>query len=93
MISSADDVNTIILSGRSDLCALGRVHLYNPNWTLHAAAEQDYDSDGDLWPDPWRAGRRKPQTGRDDGPKPRLELIRGEPTDGHRRWRPIKSQD
>ena len=40
-ISSYDDVNTIILSGRADLCALGRPHLYDPAWTLHAAAEQD----------------------------------------------------
>lgn len=88
VISSADDVNTIILSGRADLCALGRVHLYEPNWTLHAAVEQDYDLAGELWPDPWRAGRRKPQTGRTDGPKPRLELIRGDVPDGHLRWRP-----
>ncbi|MDN5858473.1 MAG: bifunctional salicylyl-CoA 5-hydroxylase/oxidoreductase, partial [Pseudonocardia sp.] len=76
VISSADDVNTIVLSGRADLCALGRAHLYDPNWTLHAALEQDYDGPGAAWPDPWRAGRRKPQTGRTDGPKPRLELIR-----------------
>ncbi len=76
VISSADDVNTIVLSGRADLCALGRVHLYEPNWTLHAAVEQDYDGPGVRWPMPWLPGRRKPQTGRSDGPKPRLELIR-----------------
>jgi len=23
------------------LCALGRTHLYDPQWTLHAAVEQD----------------------------------------------------
>ena len=40
---SHEDVNTIILSGRADLCALGRPHLYDPYWTLHAAAEQEYD--------------------------------------------------
>ena len=35
------------------------------------------------------AGRRKPQTGRSDGPKPRLELIRAQgASDGHQRWRP-----
>ena len=50
VISSADDVNTIVLSGRADLCALGRVHLYEPNWTLHAAVEQDYDGPGVRWP-------------------------------------------
>jgi hypothetical protein len=41
-ISSYDDVNTILLAGRADLCALGRPHLYDPYWTLHAAAEQEY---------------------------------------------------
>ncbi len=39
-ISSYDDVNTIVLAGRADLCALARPHLYDPHWTLHAAAEQ-----------------------------------------------------
>jgi anthraniloyl-CoA monooxygenase len=91
VISSADDVNTIILSGRADLCAVGRAHLYDPNWTLHAAVDQDYDGPGAVWPAPWRAGRRKPQTGRTDGPKPRLELIRRPPSDGHLRWRPARA--
>lgn len=75
VISSYDDVNSLLMAGRADLCALGRVHLYDPNWTLHAAVEQDYDGPGAAWPDPWRAGRRKPKTGRVDGPKPRLELV------------------
>jgi len=89
VISSYDDVNSILMAGRADLCALGRVHLYDPMWTLHAAVDQDYDGPGAIWPDPWRAGRRKPQTGRSDGPKPRLELIRsGEAGTSHRRWRP-----
>ncbi|MGH3470986.1 MAG: bifunctional salicylyl-CoA 5-hydroxylase/oxidoreductase [Nocardioidaceae bacterium] len=89
VISSYDDVNSIVLAGRADLCALGRVHLYDPNWTLHAAVEQDYDGPGARWPLPWRAGRRKPQTGRTDGPKPRLHLIReGEGGTRHRRWNP-----
>jgi anthraniloyl-CoA monooxygenase len=89
VISSYDDVNSILLAGRADLCALGRVHLYDPNWTLHAAIEQDYDGPGAVWPDPWLAGRRKPQTGRTDGPKPRLQLIReGTTTTRHARWRP-----
>jgi anthraniloyl-CoA monooxygenase len=89
VISSYDDVNSILMAGRADLCALGRVHLYDPMWTLHAAVEQDYDGPGAIWPDPWRAGRRKPQTGRSDGPKPRLELIRsGSRGTSHRRWKP-----
>ena len=41
-ISSYDDVNTIVLAGRADLCALARPHLYDPHWTLHAAADQGY---------------------------------------------------
>jgi anthraniloyl-CoA monooxygenase len=89
VISSYDDVNSIILAGRADLCALGRAHLYDPNWTLHAAAEQGYDGPAAAWPDPWRAGSRPPQTGRTDGPRPRLQLIReGDPGTRHARWRP-----
>ena len=63
-ISSADDVNSIILAGRADLCALARPHLYDPAWTLHAAAEQGYSGPGVTWPTPYRAGSRKPPTGR-----------------------------
>jgi anthraniloyl-CoA monooxygenase len=93
VISSYDDVNSIVLAGRADLCALGRAHLYDPNWTLHAAAEQDYAGPGVTWPDPWKAGRRKPLAGRTDGPKPRLQLIReGEPRTRHARWRPTPKE-
>ena len=78
-----------MLAGRTDLCAVGRAHLYNPNWTLHAAAEQEYVGPAAMWPDPWKAGSRRPQGGRTDGPKPRLELIRaGEGGTRHARWRP-----
>ncbi|WP_210576976.1 bifunctional salicylyl-CoA 5-hydroxylase/oxidoreductase [Streptomyces sp. GESEQ-4] len=73
-ISSWDDVNSLILAGRTDLCALARPHLYDPHWTLHAAAEQGYDGPGVVWPTPYRAGSRRPQTGRTDAPKPRLTL-------------------
>ncbi|WP_328447085.1 bifunctional salicylyl-CoA 5-hydroxylase/oxidoreductase [Streptomyces sp. NBC_00386] len=73
-ISSWDDVNSLILAGRTDLCALARPHLYDPNWTLHAAAEQGYEGPGADWPMPYRAGSRRPQTGRTDAPKPRLTL-------------------
>jgi anthraniloyl-CoA monooxygenase len=88
-ISSYDDVNSIILAGRADFCALGRAHLYDPQWTLHAAADQGYSGPAARWPDPLAAGSRRPQTGRTDGPRPRLELIRaGPPGTAHARWRP-----
>ncbi len=88
-ISSYDDVNSIILAGRADFCALGRAHLYDPQWTLHAAAEQGYAGPAARWPDPFAAGSRRPQTGRTDGPRPRLELVRAGPRGtAHARWRP-----
>jgi anthraniloyl-CoA monooxygenase len=86
-ISSYDDVNSIIVSGRADLVAVGRAHLYDPHWTLHAAADQGYA--GAEWPLPFAAGSRPPQTGRTDGPRPRLDLVRrGVEGTKHRRWRP-----
>jgi anthraniloyl-CoA monooxygenase len=88
-ISSYDDVNSIILAGRADLCALGRTHLHDPQWTLHAAAAQGYTGPGATWPAPYAAGSRPPQGGRTDGPRPRLDLIRrGVPGTAHARWRP-----
>jgi len=36
-ISSFMDVNTILASGRADLCCLARAHLWEPYWTRHAA--------------------------------------------------------
>jgi anthraniloyl-CoA monooxygenase len=88
-IASYDDVNSILLAGRADLVAVGRPHLYDPHWTLHAAAEQGYEGPGVTWPAPYRAGSRKPPTGRTDGPPPRLTLVR-HPAAGtrHARWRP-----
>ncbi|MGH3311604.1 MAG: FAD-dependent monooxygenase, partial [Streptomyces sp.] len=73
-ISSWDDVNSLLLAGRADLCALGRPHLYDPHWTLHAAADQGYEGPGAPWPQQYRAGSRPPPTGRTDAPKPRLAL-------------------
>lgn len=73
-ISSWDDVNSLLLAGRADLCALARPHLYDPHWTLHAAAEQGYQGQGAPWPLPYRAGSRTPPAGRTDAPKPRLTL-------------------
>jgi anthraniloyl-CoA monooxygenase len=91
VIASFDDVNSLLLAGRADLCALGRSHLYNPNWTLHAAADQGYVGDGANWPVPFRAGRRKPPTSRTEAVRPRLELVRtaSDAVENHHvRWRP-----
>ena len=71
-ISSWDDVNTIIAAGRADLCAIGRPHLYDPSWTAHAAAEQGVDMH---WPLPYTPGKSRPPAGRNEDPKPRLELV------------------
>jgi anthraniloyl-CoA monooxygenase len=92
-ISSYDDVNSILLAGRADLCALGRPHLYDPQWTLHAAAEQDYDGPAAEWPLPWQAGRRRPPTSRTDKVPPRLSILRDETDDAvHVRWRPRRTE-
>jgi anthraniloyl-CoA monooxygenase len=61
-ISSYDDVNTIILAGRADLCALARPHLWDPHWTLHAAADQGVAME---WIPQYRSGSRAPNTGKD----------------------------
>lgn len=92
-ISSFDDVNSILLAGRADLCAIGRTHLWNPHWTLHAAADQDYRGDhayAAAWPIQYRAGRRKPPTSRTDAIRPRLSLVREEASElpTHLRWTP-----
>jgi anthraniloyl-CoA monooxygenase len=93
-ISSYDDVNTILLAGRADVCALARPHLYDPHWTLHAAAEQEYQGPAAEWPDPWKAGRRRPPTSRTDKVPPRLSVLHdGGTQDVHQRWRPGREAD
>jgi anthraniloyl-CoA monooxygenase len=85
-ISSYDDVNTNIAAGRSDLCAIGRPHLYDPQWTLHAAADQGVKVP---WPTPYVGGSWKPPAGRAEDPKPRLELVpEAELINRPKRWRP-----
>jgi anthraniloyl-CoA monooxygenase len=87
-ISSYDDVNSIVLAGRADLCALARPHLYDPAWTLHAAADQDYEGEGVAWPIQYRTGSRRPQLGRRDlgtEPSPFEEPA---PEVKRERWRP-----
>ena len=93
-ISSYDDVNSILLAGRADLIALGRTHLYDPQWTLHAAAEQEYQGPGAQWIPQFHAGRRKPPSSRTDAVRPRLSLLRepdAEAATTHLRWTPASA--
>ena len=41
-ISSFEDVNGIIASGRADLCLMARAHLWDPYWTRHSAYALGY---------------------------------------------------
>jgi anthraniloyl-CoA monooxygenase len=57
-ITSGDQVNSIIASGRADLCAVARPHLSNPAWTLHEAAKLGvHNPSAAPWPKPYWAGR------------------------------------
>ena len=56
-ITTADQINTILLQGRADLVALARPHLTDPYFTLRSAAEYDYR--GQYWPPPYYAGRNQ----------------------------------
>ncbi|MFQ5554125.1 MAG: FAD-dependent monooxygenase [Acidimicrobiia bacterium] len=54
-VSSVDDVNTILLAGRADLCAIARGHLVDPYWTLNAAIDQQ--AAGHPWPRQYLSGK------------------------------------
>jgi anthraniloyl-CoA monooxygenase len=61
-ITSADQVNTIVASGRADLCALARPHLSDPSFTLRAAAEYaalGYAIEGASWPKQYLPGKQQ----------------------------------
>ena len=42
-IQSYADANSIIASGRGDICVIARMHLFDPYWTRHAANSLNYD--------------------------------------------------
>ncbi|HTA53576.1 MAG TPA: bifunctional salicylyl-CoA 5-hydroxylase/oxidoreductase [Candidatus Acidoferrales bacterium] len=54
-ITESDQVNAILAGGRADLVALGRPHLADPFWTLHAAAQLGYHEAA--WPVQYLAGK------------------------------------
>ena len=54
-ITESDQVNAILAGGRADLVALGRPHLADPFWTLHAAAQLGYREAA--WPVQYLAGK------------------------------------
>ncbi|MGO9703083.1 MAG: FAD-dependent monooxygenase [Xanthobacteraceae bacterium] len=54
-ITTADQVNTIVAGGRADICAIARLHLTNPHFTLMASAEYGYGAQ--LWPAPYLSGK------------------------------------
>jgi anthraniloyl-CoA monooxygenase len=54
-IYDPDHVNSIIASGRADLCAIARPHLANPAWTLDAAAQLGFDAQ--WWPRQYLSGK------------------------------------
>jgi len=54
-ITEADQVNSIIAAGRADLVAIGRPHLADPQWTLHAAAQLGFA--GMRWPVQYYLGK------------------------------------
>lgn len=59
-ITEADQVNSIIASGRADLCAIGRPHLANPAWTLSETARIGFTQVH--WPRQYSAGKRQIET-------------------------------
>ena len=54
-IFEPDHVNSILMAGRADLCALARPHLADPYWTLHAAAQLGYRDM--VWPPQYLSGK------------------------------------
>jgi anthraniloyl-CoA monooxygenase len=54
-VTNADQVNTLVASGKADLVALARPHLTNPSFTLQASAW--YQHAPQHWPPQYLAGR------------------------------------
>jgi anthraniloyl-CoA monooxygenase len=59
-VTSPDQVNTLLVSGRADLVALARPHLADPYFTLHAAIDAGYA--GTSWPAQYLPGAEQAYT-------------------------------
>ncbi|MSQ87701.1 MAG: bifunctional salicylyl-CoA 5-hydroxylase/oxidoreductase [Betaproteobacteria bacterium] len=68
-VTSADQVNTLLASGKADLVALGRPHLANPYFTLQASAW--YQHVGQFWPLQYLSGKEQALR---NAPRERTEL-------------------
>jgi anthraniloyl-CoA monooxygenase len=68
-VTSADQVNTLLASGKADLVALGRPHLANPYFTLQASAW--YQHAAQFWPPQYLSGRDQAYR---NAPRERAEL-------------------
>jgi len=58
-ISRHGEINAILASGAADLCALARPHLFDPHFTLRAAAEQQWHDAP--WPPQYIAAKPLPR--------------------------------
>jgi len=56
-IYEPDHVNSIIAAGRADLCLLARPHLWDPQWTLRAAAQLGFERIE--WPSQYLPGKKQ----------------------------------
>ena len=58
-IFSHDDINSVLAAGRADICLLGRQHLKDPHFTLHAAEALGYFEQP--WIDPYHLAKPQPK--------------------------------
>jgi anthraniloyl-CoA monooxygenase len=68
-VTTPDQVNTLLASGKADLVALARPHLANPYFTLQASAW--YQHMGQYWPPQYLSGRDQAYR---NAPRERAEL-------------------
>ena len=69
-VTTPDQVNTLLASGKADLVALARPHLSNPYFTLQASAW--YQNMGQYWPPQYLSGRNQAYR---NAPRERAEQI------------------